>query len=84
MVNGVFSVVADVQVPERWSAVKISANATTLTVNAYKDSLYANQIGTYTTNAFTATGSGYGVVARPSNFEDGRTIGSLKVLPLGQ
>jgi hypothetical protein len=84
MVNGVFSVVADVQVPERWSAVKMSANATTLTVNAYTDSLYTNQIGTYTTNAFTATGSGYGVVARPSNFEDGRTIGSLKVLPLGQ
>ena len=84
MVNGVFSVVADVQVPARWSAVKISATATSLTVNAYTDSLYTNQIGTYTTNAFTATGTGYGVVSRPSNFEDGRTIGSLKVLPLGQ
>jgi hypothetical protein len=84
MVNGVFSVVESVQVPDRWSAVKISANGTNMTVNAYTDSLYTNQIGTYTTSEFLATGTGYGVVARPSNFEDGRTIGSLIVKPLGQ
>jgi hypothetical protein len=84
MVDGVFSVVASVEVPSRWTAVKISADTTTLTVNAYTDSLYANQIGTYTTNTFFATGTGYGVVARSSNFEDGRTIGSLSVKPLGQ
>lgn len=84
MVNGVFSVVADVAVPERWSAVKISATGPSLTVRAFTDSLYTNQIGTYSNNSFFATGTGYGVVARPSNFEDGRTIGSLLVKPLGQ
>jgi hypothetical protein len=84
MVDGVFSVVDSVQVPERWSALKISANGTSMTINAYTDSLYTNQIGTYTTTSLTATGTGYGVVARSSNFEDGRTIGSLLVKPLGQ
>jgi hypothetical protein len=84
MVNGVLSVVADVAVPERWSAVKISANANTLTVRAFTDSLYTNQIGTYSTDTFFQAGTGYGIVARPSNFEDGRTIGSLLVKPLGQ
>jgi hypothetical protein len=84
MVDGVFSVVDSIQVNDRWSAVKISANGTTMTVDAYTDSLYANKIGTYTTSAFTSPGTGYGVVARASNFEDGRTIGSLSVKPLGQ
>ena len=84
MVDGVFSVVDSIQVPDRWSAVKITGNSTTLTVDAYTDSLYANKIGTYTTSAFLATGTGYGVVARASNFEDGRSIGSLIVKPLGQ
>jgi hypothetical protein len=84
MVNGVFSVVADVAVPDRWSAVKISATGPSLTVRAFTDSLYTNQIGTYSNNSFFSTGTGYGVVARPSNFEDGRTIGSLLVKPLGQ
>jgi hypothetical protein len=84
MVNGVFSVVADVAVPDRWSAIKISATGPSLTVRAFTDSLYTNQIGTYSNNSFFATGTGYGVVARPSNFEDGRTIGSLLVKPLGQ
>jgi len=84
MENGVFSVVADVSVPERWSAVKVSALNNTLTVKAFTDSLYTNQIGTYSTTAFLETGTGYGVVSRSSNFEDGRTIGSLFVKPLGQ
>jgi hypothetical protein len=84
MIDGVFSVVDSIQVPDRWSAVKITGNSTTLTVDAYTDSLYANKIGTYTTSAFLATGTGYGVVARASNFEDGRSIGSLIVKPLGQ
>jgi len=84
MVDGVFSVVADVAVPERWSAVKVSALNNSLTVTAFTDSLYTNQIGTYSTNAFFETGTGYGVVSRSSNFEDGRTIGSLFVKPLGQ
>jgi len=84
MVNGVFSVVADVSVPERWSAVKVSASSNSLTVRAFTDSIYTNQIGTYSTTSFFETGTGYGVVARPSNFEDGRTIGSLFVKPLGQ
>jgi hypothetical protein len=84
MVNGVLSVVADVAVPDRWSAVKVSATSTSLTVRAFTDSLYTNQIGSYSTNSFFETGTGYGVVSRPSNFEDGRTIGSLFVKPLGQ
>jgi hypothetical protein len=84
MVNGVFSVVADVQVPERWSAVKISADAGRMTVKAYSDSLYTREVGTYTTPTFLSTGTGYGVLSRASNFEDGRTIGSIKVKALGQ
>ena len=84
MVNGVFSVVSSVQVPARWSALKVVGNLNTLSVTAYTDSLYTNSIGSLTTNEFLATGTGYGVVSRPSNFEDGRTIGSIKVKALGQ
>jgi hypothetical protein len=84
MENGVFSVVDSVQVPARWSAVKVVGNLNTLTATAYTDSLYTNAIGTFTTNSFLATGTGYGVVSRASNFEDGRTIGSIKVKALGQ
>ena len=84
MENGVFSVVGSVQVPARWSAVKVVGNVNSLTATAYTDSLYTNAIGTFTTNDFLATGTGYGVVSRQSNFEDGRTIGSIKVKALGQ
>jgi hypothetical protein len=84
MENGVFSVVGSTEVPARWSALKVTGNANTLTATAYTDSLYSNAIGTFTTTAFLAPGTGYGVVSRPSNFEDGRTIGSLKVKAIGQ
>jgi hypothetical protein len=84
MVNGVLSVVSDTAVNERWSALKITGQGVNVTVRAYNDSLYANQIGTVSFTNTTATGTGYGVVSIPSNFEDGRSIGSIKVLPLGQ
>jgi hypothetical protein len=84
MVDGVFSVVSSVEVPSRWSAVKVVGNLNTLTATAYTDSLYTNAIGTFTTNTFTSAGTGYGVMSRASNFEDARTIGSIKVKALGQ
>lgn len=84
MEAGTLSVVRDIDVGQRWSAVKISALNTSLTVTAYTDSLYTQVAGTYTTDAFTSAGTKFGVVSKQSLFEDGRTIGSLKVLPLGQ
>jgi hypothetical protein len=84
MVNGVLSVVSDTPVNERWSALKITGDGINLTVRAYNDSLYANQVGTVSFTNTTSVGSGYGIASIPSNFEDGRTIGSIKVLPLGQ
>lgn len=84
MVNGVFSVVSSVEVPSRWSALKISAQTTNLTVTAYSDSLYTAQVGVLSTSVFNSVGTGYGIMARDSNYEDGRTIGSLLVKPLGQ
>jgi hypothetical protein len=84
MVNGVVSVVADTPVSERWNALKITGNVNNLTITAYKDSLYSQTVGSYSTNTFTISGTGFGVVAAPSLFEDGRTIGSITVKPLGQ
>ena len=84
MVNGVVSVVADTPVSERWNAVKISANLGTLNITAYKDSLYTQTVGTYQNINFNQFGTAYGVLGAPSLFEDGRTIGSIIVKPLGQ
>ena len=84
MVDGVFSVVGSVEVPSRWSAVKVVGNLNSLTATAYTDSLYTNAIGTFSTNTFISAGTGYGVMSRASNFEDARTIGSIKVKALGQ
>ena len=84
MVNGVVSVVADTAVSERWNALKITGDVNNLTVTAYKDSLYTQVVGSYQTNTFTISGTGFGVVGAPSLFEDGRTIGSITVKPLGQ
>lgn len=84
MENGALSVVSDTPVNERWSGLKIQASATNLNITAYSDSTYLNTVGTATVTNFTALGGGYGIAAIPSNFEDGRTIGSLKIKPLGQ
>jgi hypothetical protein len=84
MENGVFSVVSDLEVPERWTGLKITGSAANLTVTAFKDNAYTQPVGTRTLTNFTTAATGFGVAAIPSLFEDGRTIGSLIVKPLGQ
>jgi hypothetical protein len=84
MENGVFSVVSDLEVPERWTGLKVTGSAANLTVTAFKDNAYTQPVGTRTLTNFTTAATGFGVAAIPSLFEDGRTIGSLTVKPLGQ
>jgi hypothetical protein len=62
----------------------VTGNSNNITATAYKDSLYANQVGSVSFSSLSATGTGYGIIGLPSNFEDGRTIGSIKVKALGQ
>jgi len=83
MTNGVVSVVSDTQVNERWNAVKISGVNDTISITAYKDSLYTQQVGSVSvTNNLVSTN--YGLVGAPSNYEDGRNIGSIQVKAYGQ
>lgn len=84
MEAGVISVVSNVDVGQRWSNLKATAQDGNLTVTAYTDSLFTQVAGTYSTSAFTSAGTNFGVVSIQSLFEDGRTIASLKVKPLGQ
>jgi hypothetical protein len=84
MENGVFSVVRDIEVPERWTGLKVTGSAINLTATAYKDNSYTQQVGTTTVSTFTTGGTGFGVAGISSNFEDERTIGSITVKPLGQ
>lgn len=84
MTNGVVSVLSDTQVNERWNAVKISGLDNTVSITAYKDAAYTQQVGNVVTLTNSVAEGNYGIVGAPSNFEDGRNIGSIKVKAYGQ
>lgn len=73
----------DIEVTERWNALKVTGIGITLTINAYKDVNYTQLVKTTTvTNSVSATQ--YGIIGAPSIYEDGRDIGSIQVKAYGQ
>jgi hypothetical protein len=83
MSGGVVSVLSDTQVSSRWNAIKATLEGPTLSVTAYSDSTYTTIVGT-ASQSIAGAGTGFGIASSPSNFEDGRTIGSLLITPKGQ
>lgn len=77
--GGVLSVVSDTEVTERWNAVTLSKTGGSITIKAYKDSAYTQQVGSNVTVASTSAATGYGILGAPSVYEDGRNIGSIEV-----
>lgn len=83
MSGGVATVLSDTQVSSRWNAIVATLEGATLSVTAYSDSTYTTVVGTASQAIFSA-GTGFGIASSQSNFEDGRTIGSLLITPKGQ
>jgi hypothetical protein len=83
MSGGVATVLSDTQVSARWNAIKATLDGPTLSVTAYSDSTYTTVVGT-ASQSIAGAGTGFGVASSASNFEDGRTIGSLLITPKGQ
>ena len=83
MSGGVATVLSDTQVSSRWNAIKATLDGPTLSVTAYSDSTYTTVVGT-ASQSIAGAGTGFGIASSPSNFEDGRTIGSLLITPKGQ
>jgi hypothetical protein len=83
MSGGVVSVLSDTQVSSRWNAITATLEGPNLSVTAYSDSTYTTVVGT-ASQTITGAGTGFGIASSPSNFEDGRTIGSLLIQPKGQ
>ena len=82
MLAGVLSY-QDIEVTERWNALKVTGLGITLSINAYKDANYTQLVKTTSvTNAVSATQ--YGIIGAPSIYEDGRDIGSIQVKAYGQ
>lgn len=82
MTAGVLSY-QDIEVTERWNALKVTGLAVTLSINAYKDANYTQLVKTTSvTNSVSATQ--YGIIGAPSIYEDGRDIGSIQVKAYGQ
>lgn len=77
--NGTISVVSDTQVTERWNALTATKTANSITIKAFKDVAYTQQVGSNVTVASTSAATGYGILGAPSNYEDGRNIGSVEV-----
>jgi hypothetical protein len=83
MSGGVVSVLSDTQVSSRWNAITATLDGPTLSVTAYSDSTYTTVVGT-ASQTISGAGTGFGIASSPSNFEDGRTLGSLLITPKGQ
>ena len=82
MTAGVLSY-QDIEVTERWNALKVTGLGITLSINAYKDAGYTQLVKTTSvTNTVSATQ--YGIIGAPSIYEDGRDIGSIQVKAYGQ
>jgi hypothetical protein len=82
MLAGVLSY-QDIEVTERWNALKVTGLGVTLSINAYKDAGYTQLVKTTSvTNSISATQ--YGIIGAPSIYEDGRDIGSIQVKAYGQ
>ena len=82
MLAGVLSY-QDIEVTERWNALKVTGLGITLSINAYKDANYTQLVKTTSvTNSTSATQ--YGIIGAPSIYEDGRDIGSIQVKAYGQ
>lgn len=82
MLAGVLSY-QDIEVTERWNALKVTGLGITLSINAYKDAGYTQLVKTTSvTNSTSATQ--YGIIGAPSIYEDGRDIGSIQVKAYGQ
>jgi hypothetical protein len=80
---GTISVVSDTPVNERWTALKATRINNVISITAYNNNAYTGQVGTATVSS-TSAGTGYGIIGAPSNFEDGRNIGSISVKAYGQ
>jgi len=83
MSGGVATVLSDTQVSSRWNAVVATLEGAALSVTAYSDSTYTTVVGT-ASQQITGAGTGFGIASSASNFEDGRTLGSLLITPKGQ
>jgi hypothetical protein len=82
MTGGVLST-QDFETTERWNALKVTGTNVTLSINAYKDINYTQLVRSVSVTNAVSEGK-YGIIGAPSNYEDGRDIGSIQVKALGQ